>query len=110
MFLKVISEKITFKDRFLIFFNNNTESVTLHIAKMSFDDYEDKNECRRVRMKAIYELFNRWTVAGCNKCKAKEPFGCKSFNEFFNIAENVDLQYIIFAAPTDIELDPLYEP
>ena len=59
---------------------------------MSFDDYEDKNECRRVRMKAIYELFNRWTVAGCNKCKAKEPFGCKSFNEFFNIAENVDLQ------------------
>lgn len=84
-------------------------NITIHIAKMSFKDYENENECRRVRMKVIYELFARWTAAGFNKRKAKEPFGCKSFNKFYDIAKNADLSYIIFAVPTEIELDPLYK-
>lgn len=108
VFVKVMSKNLAFHQRAGLY-GADGKIITIHIAKMSFKDYENENECRQVRMKAIYELFNRWTANGYNKRKAKDPFGCKSFNDFFNIAEGVGLSYIIFAVPTEVELDPLYE-
>lgn len=105
--VKLLSKDLAFHQR--VGLCGDGKVITIHIAKMSFNDYEDKNMCRHIRMKAIYELFNRWTAAGYNTRKAKEPFGCKSFNEFFNIVENADLPYIVFGVPTEIKLDSLYK-
>ena len=84
--------------------------VPIHIAKMNLKEYEyeEQSECSEVWWKVFHEIFNRWTVAGFNKRKAKSPFGCKSFYDFCPVEEFSKLPYVVFAVPTEVELDPLW--
>ena len=107
--LHVLAERFEIQHRCGIHFNDNSESATIHIASVHYDDSEfPDQDSAKSRVKSYYELFYRWTAAGFNKNHAKVPEKSKAFmgfltDDFFHVS------HVIFLAPDDPAEDPLCE-
>ena len=77
----ILSEQSTYEDM-LGMFGCNTHITYQLFPLMYHKSNKAKNDIAKVRAKALYTLFTRWTDKGYNKHHAKSPFACKEFIKY----------------------------
>ena len=95
--LEILTKNVTFNDRIYMRAYDDKKFKIIRIAKVLYsEDLGYSAILMKTRSDAIYELFERWTVAGYNKSKAKDFLKCKAFKKYYESLDYLKSDYIIF--------------
>ena len=97
--IRIMTQGFSYENKCGFYSVKTQKSVSVHIYPVYYHNLQD-DECKYVktRMEAVKELFFRWSAAGYNKRRAKNPFGCQAFQEYLNQIDYHSADYIIMTA------------
>lgn len=79
----ILADKASYKDRQGLY--GNEMHIAYHLFPLMYQKNHNNSSYQiEARVAALKNVFSRWTLAGYNKHKAKDPFSCKAFIRYTN--------------------------
>lgn len=91
----LLAQKTTYQDRQGM--SGDDKMITYHLFPVYYQKSELKSvhELIEIRANAIRNIFARWTKAGYNKRRAKDPYNCKAFIQYLDDIEYMKADYML---------------